>query len=74
MGTTIELDDEMSPDPLEELKQLLKGWEVTYEEGKFICSREGIVYHTSEVYIEPVYRSNLLAIAFAARKEYGSRW
>jgi hypothetical protein len=75
MGTTIELEDELDNEPLETLKKMLGiYWDVTQEGGRFICSREGAVYHTSDVYIGAVYKSVLFSIAMAARQAYGSRF
>ena len=69
------LEDEHSQNPVEELEQLLgEGWEVTKEGNRFVCAKDGQIYHTSGVYLGNVYRSTILAIAFGAKKSYGNRW
>lgn len=75
MSNTMKLEEEHSLDPLKELKDMLgKDWEVIQEGKKFVCKRDGHVYHTSGVLLGSIYKSTLLAIAYAAKQAYGSRW
>ena len=75
MSKTMRLEDEYSSEPLKELQDMLgKDWEVVQEGKKFVCKRDGKTYHTSGVLLGGVYKSTLLAIAFAAKQAYGSRW
>lgn len=75
MSRTVELQDEYSSDPLSELKVMLgKDWQVSKEGNRFVCKRDGKIYHTSGVLLGQIYKSTLLSIAFAARQAYGSRW
>lgn len=72
---TMKLPDEVVKDPKAELKKMLgQGWEVEFQSGRFICSKDNQVWHTSEVYVGEVYRSSLLAIVHGAKKSYGGRW
>lgn len=75
MSKTMKLADEISSEPLKELQGMLgTDWEVIQEGKKFVCKRDGKVYHTSGVLLGSIYKSTLLAIAFAAKQAYGSRW
>lgn len=75
MSETMRLPDEVVKDPKDELKRMLgQGWEVEYQSGRFICSKDDKIWHVSEVYVGDIYRTSLLAITHAAKKAYGSRW